>query len=302
MSTQRDVYKHIQERIQDYHLTPQEISALYKARGQLQTHMITGSFAGAVGGFALIRRGRLTRIQSALVCASALFFGSQIGMVTGALAGMRTIQALPEPGRLMGLIREVRSEIIAKNYKRDTPKFPQPAEQERRREQAGWKQQQQSQPQGNGGEGEGFASDDAAMLGDREARLGMGTEFEKDNDFRRSPPQSSTATTTTSDTEPGAATTNPPTTFTNPPTTWSQIRAAKLPNQSPTWAKIRERAASGAPPPPVESTEEKYAGLSSSPSAFDGRAEEPIRELPRTREEQAARGTRRVNKYGDPIE
>lgn len=70
--------------------------------------MITGSFAGAVGSFALIRRGRLTRFQSALVCAGGLFFGSQLGVATGALAGMRTIQALPEPGRLMGLIREVR--------------------------------------------------------------------------------------------------------------------------------------------------------------------------------------------------
>lgn len=82
----------------------------------------------------------------------------------------------------MYLTSFLRSEIIAEHYKRDRQRHMTPAEQERRRrEQAGWKEQQQRQPQSNGGDSEGFASDDAAMLGDREARLGMGTEFEKDN-------------------------------------------------------------------------------------------------------------------------
>lgn len=76
---------------------------------------------------------------------------------------------------------------------------------------------------------------------------------------------------------------------------WDKIRSENLPNERPTWAKLREQA------------QKEKQGQSSNGDAQDDNplssSQSQVESIPRTREEmeQATQRTRR-NKYGDPVE
>lgn len=74
---------------------------------------------------------------------------------------------------------------------------------------------------------------------------------------------------------------------------WDKIRSENLPNDRPTWAKLREQA----------QKEKQVQSSNGSDDSSLPAAQPQLDSIPRTREEmvQATQRTRR-NQYGDPIE
>ena len=53
------------------------------------------------------RRKRFNPIQTLAVAGGGFLIGSQMGLVSGSLAGVNTIKQLPDPQRLVNLVRDV---------------------------------------------------------------------------------------------------------------------------------------------------------------------------------------------------
>ncbi|KAI8584793.1 hypothetical protein K450DRAFT_218036 [Umbelopsis ramanniana AG] len=97
----------LNERVEEYKLTPEEVAAIDKARGQLSSHTTFGGFAGAaVGAFLGVRR-RFSPWASFALAGGGFLIGTQMGLVSGALAGVNTIKTLPNSEHLMNLVRDV---------------------------------------------------------------------------------------------------------------------------------------------------------------------------------------------------
>lgn len=55
----------------------------------------------------LARRKKFNPLQIFAVAAGGFLIGSQMGLISGALAGIKAINTLPNPQRLINVIREV---------------------------------------------------------------------------------------------------------------------------------------------------------------------------------------------------
>lgn len=122
-----DVYARVREKIKEHNLTEQEVKAIDTARDQLQTHSkqlfewarrtmgrltchhvaYTGGLTGAMAAFLLAKSKKFNPIQMLALTGGGFLMGSQMGLISGALAGVKTINTLPNPQRLINVVREV---------------------------------------------------------------------------------------------------------------------------------------------------------------------------------------------------
>ncbi|KAH8553455.1 hypothetical protein BGW37DRAFT_261360 [Umbelopsis sp. PMI_123] len=280
----------LNERVEEYKLTPEEVAAIDKARGQLSSHTTFGGFVGAaVGAFLGVRR-RFSPWASFALAGGGFLIGTQMGLVSGALAGVNTIKTLPNSEHLMNLVRDVQNEILAeKGFKRDSPNSPPrrmtPAERESqlRNRQLG---NQLGNKQDENGE---FMAEDDSLTDNS----GIERPFEEADAPRRRVvgyPQQQPLESEIGQEQKESNTSN-----SRPRGAWEKIRSENLPNERPTWAKLREQAQKQK----LDSDSNGAAQDSGSMAASQLQSDS----IPRTREdmEQASQRTRR-NKYGDPIE
>lgn len=287
---QQNLHAKLKDRVEEYNLSPEEVAAIDRARGQLSSHTTFGGFIGAATGAFLGIRRRFSPWASFALAGGGFLIGSQMGLVSGALAGVRTIKTLPNSEHLINLVRDVQNEILAeRGFKRDSPTSPPrrmtPAERdgERRRPSSGRQQDEN---------GEFIAEDDSLIDNaaiekpfedpDAPRRRVTGYPSQQQQQQQRQTPEYGQE-----EERPESDTTRRG--------TWEKIRSENLPNERPTWAKLREQA-----------QKEKQSQSNGNDEQSDNTMSSPqvqVDSLPRTREEmeQASRRTRR-NKYGDTVE
>ncbi|KAF9974054.1 hypothetical protein BGZ73_002674 [Actinomortierella ambigua] len=90
-----DVYNKISERMKQENFTEDEIRTVQKAKNQLSNYTTGGSVLGAIGGIMLARSKKFKGLQAAALATGAFLIGSQVGMLFGAMASLRTIQSIP---------------------------------------------------------------------------------------------------------------------------------------------------------------------------------------------------------------
>ncbi|KAI9290105.1 hypothetical protein BC943DRAFT_6693 [Umbelopsis sp. AD052] len=280
----------LNERVEEYKLTPEEVAAIDKARGQLSSYTTFGGFAGAaVGAFLGVRR-RFSPWASFALAGGGFLIGTQMGLVSGALAGVNTIKTLPNSEHLMNLVRDVQNEILAeKGFKRDSPTSPprrmSPAERESelRNYQHG---NQLGKKQDENGE---FMSEDDSLTDNS----GIERPFEETDAPRRR--VTGYTQRQQPETEAGQEGDESNANYDGRRGAWEKIRSENLPNDRPTWTKLREQA------------HKQKAGQESSGAAQDNDAMTSTQlqsdSIPRTREEMEQVSQRsRKNKYGDPVD
>lgn len=67
----------------------------------------TGGLTGAMAAFLLAKSKKFNPIQMLALTGGGFLMGSQMGLISGALAGVKTINTLPNPQRLINVVREV---------------------------------------------------------------------------------------------------------------------------------------------------------------------------------------------------
>ncbi|KAI7898034.1 uncharacterized protein BX663DRAFT_273945 [Cokeromyces recurvatus] len=108
------IVDHIKQKINDAHLRPEEIQAIDKARNQVFTR-------STVGTLVFGRRRRISVFLMIPFVSGGFLFGSQLGMLSGIMAGKRTIEKLPDQARLINLVKEIQKEVMEANgYVRDS--------------------------------------------------------------------------------------------------------------------------------------------------------------------------------------
>ncbi|KAI9481429.1 MAG: hypothetical protein EXX96DRAFT_566696 [Benjaminiella poitrasii] len=103
----KTIINHIKQRINDANLKPEEIKAIDKARSQVFTQTMAGGFLGSIGIFMLGKRRRLNPFLMIPFVGGGFMLGSQLGMVSGIMAGKRTIEKLPDQTRLINLVKDI---------------------------------------------------------------------------------------------------------------------------------------------------------------------------------------------------
>lgn len=66
-----------------------------------------GGFIGAVGTFIMGRKRKISPFLMIPFVGGGFLIGSQVGMVSGILSGMRTIKKLPDQARLVNLVKDI---------------------------------------------------------------------------------------------------------------------------------------------------------------------------------------------------
>ncbi|GJJ68069.1 hypothetical protein EMPS_00415 [Entomortierella parvispora] len=110
MSGSADVYSRISEKMRNEHFTEEEIKIVDKAKGQLSTYATTGSLLGGAGGVLIARAKNFKGLQAVAIATGGFLIGSQMGVVMGAMASVRTIQSIPNFKRVLNIVQEVRNE------------------------------------------------------------------------------------------------------------------------------------------------------------------------------------------------
>ncbi|CAO3649051.1 unnamed protein product [Mucor hiemalis] len=276
-----NVYARVREKVKEHNLTEQEIKAIDTARDQLQTHTYTGGLAGATTAFLLGKRKKFNPIQILAVTGGGFLLGSQMGLISGALAGVKTINSLPNPQRLINVVREVQMEAM----------------------------KGRQQQLGGGGAGNNRPILRPQPMSPQEIHESQSSQ----DDFAPNEPvngrsawnnkspasfSNSGEMDVTDETDPlSRPEANRPVNNKQPhPSAWEKIRSENLPNN--TWSKIRMEAQKN-PQDPAEIAKAKAARVQrlSEGSEFNASSTE----LPRTREEDMERKTQRKNQWGDPL-
>ncbi|KAG0224057.1 hypothetical protein BGW42_005385 [Actinomortierella wolfii] len=105
-----DVYNKISERMKQENFTDEEIKAVQKAKDQLSSYTTAGSALGAIGGIMLARSKKFKGFQAMALATGAFLIGSQVGMLFGAMASLRTIQSIPNFQRVLTIVQDVREQ------------------------------------------------------------------------------------------------------------------------------------------------------------------------------------------------
>ncbi|KAG2220217.1 hypothetical protein INT45_002809 [Circinella minor] len=278
------VYERVRERVNEYNLSEQEIKAIDTARRQLNTHTSLGGFTGGLVAFFLGRRKRFNPIQTLAVAGGGFLIGSQVGLVSGSLAGVNTIKQLPDPQRLVNLVRDVQGN--------PTPRGPPVGPVGGSGGGGGYGQQQPS----NNYHGDEFSMDDYNDY----AKLESGFE----NDTSLPPPslqqqqqhQQQTVSDSWASLQPEKPSLHLPQ---RQESAWDKIRAESAPDSA--WTKLRMEAQKD---PDALSQRKRVQARDEVAKTLQQRSEEDsIEDLPRTREEAENRGgSVRKNQWGDPIQ
>ncbi|KAF9921531.1 hypothetical protein FBU30_008410 [Linnemannia zychae] len=105
-----NVYAKISERMKNEQFTEDEIRIVEKAKGQLSTYTTGGSIVGGAAGLMLAKAKNMKGIPGLMVAAGGFLIGSQIGVIMGAMASVRTIQTIPNFQRIVNIVQEVRED------------------------------------------------------------------------------------------------------------------------------------------------------------------------------------------------
>ncbi|KAL7324416.1 hypothetical protein PS15p_209610 [Mucor circinelloides] len=285
-----DVYARVREKIKEHNLTEQEVKAIDTARDQLQTHTYTGGLTGAMAAFLLAKSKKFNPIQMLALTGGGFLMGSQMGLISGALAGVKTINTLPNPQRLINVVREVQLEAMkgrqgvngpnASAGSHSTAPTMRPHQMTPQELHEAQSPQDQFSPDMN----ENTSGD--GVWGNRQTFNRNNNNNEMDITDEADPLSRSQQTQRTHQQPPQ-------------PSAWDKIRSENLPNN--TWSRIRMEAQKN-PESAVDIEKAKSARLSKLRENSDfGNSGE--REIPRTREEVLERGTAsRKNQWGDPLE
>ncbi|KAI9259689.1 hypothetical protein BDA99DRAFT_561107 [Phascolomyces articulosus] len=283
------VYDRVRERVKEYNLSEQEIKAIDTARRQLNTHTSLGGLVGGLFAFLLGKRKRFTPMQVFAVAGGGFLIGSQMGLVSGSLAGVNTIKQLPDPQRLVNLVRDVQKEMI-QTRGNPVPRGP-------------------PQPQvgrGSGVEGHGQSSNtsihgDEFSMDDYNDYAKLESGFENDPALPLSPQQQhqhqqqQTVSDSWASLQPEKPSSHPQP---HQESAWDKIRAQNAPDSA--WAKLRMEAQKD---PDAFNQRKRAQARDEVAKALQQRNQDSIEELPRTREEAENRGgSVRKNQWGDPIE
>ncbi|CAG8454138.1 9408_t:CDS:2 [Paraglomus occultum] len=98
MSTSPD-FREPQEQQNSPKLTKEETETVIKARRQLNTHSIVGLAIGSAVGYYY----------------GGAFIGNNLGAISGLLASLRTLRTLPDPNRVLAMIKEAQLRLVSKD-------------------------------------------------------------------------------------------------------------------------------------------------------------------------------------------
>ncbi|CEP11170.1 hypothetical protein [Parasitella parasitica] len=292
-----DVYARVREKVKEHNLTEQELKAIDTARDQLQTHTYTGGVTGATAAFLIAKSKRFNPIQLLALTGGGFLMGSQMGLISGALAGVKTINNLPNPQRLINVIREVQqvlSRLEAMKGRQGAngsnqsksgaaPTVRPHAMSPQELHEAQSPQDQFSPDMNENTSGDGVWGN-KQTLNNANKHSGGGGEMDiTDQTDPFSRPQ-------TQRNQPAASISS----------AWDKIRSENLPNN--TWTKIRMEAQKN-PESAVDVEKARSARLHRLRESSDFAGGSGEREIPRTREESLERGAPlRKNQWGDPLE
>ncbi|KAG2213599.1 hypothetical protein INT46_002751 [Mucor plumbeus] len=271
-----DVYARVREKVKEHNLTEQEVKAIDTARDQLQTHTYSGGLAGATAAFILAKSKKFNPIQLLALTGGGFLMGSQVGLISGALAGVKTINTLPNPQQAMKGRQGVNGHNQGGGNAAPTIRPHQMTPQELHEAQS---PQDQFSPDIN----ENTSGD--RVWGNRQTLNNVNKKNNGEMDI-------------TDETDPLSRNHAQRNQQSAQPSAWDKIRSENLPNN--TWSKIRMEAQKN-PDSSVEIEKAKSARANRLRENSDfGNGGE--REMPRTREEALERGSSRKNQWGDPLE
>ncbi|KAI9488236.1 hypothetical protein BDB00DRAFT_877622 [Zychaea mexicana] len=277
------VYDRVRERVKEYNLSEQEIKAIDTARQQLNTHTSLGGMTGGLVAYFLGKRKQFKPLQVFAVAAGGFLIGSQMGLVSGSLAGVKTIKQLPDPQRLVNLVRDVQKEMI-QTRGHPLPRGPTPPPG------AGAPGPHGQQQMSSNATGDEFSMDDYNDY----AKLESG--FENDQALPPQHPQQKQREPSTSDSWTNLQ--HEKASSRHQESAWDKIRTQNAPDSA--WAKLRGEAQKD----PDALNQRKIAQARDQVAkSLQQRSQDASEELPRTREETEHRGgSMRRNQWGDPIE
>ncbi|KAG0301560.1 hypothetical protein BGZ97_002738, partial [Linnemannia gamsii] len=108
-----NVYAKISEKMKNERFTDEEIKTVEKAKEQLSSYTSGGSVIGGAAGLMLARAKNFKGLQAMAIGVGGFLIGSQIGILMGAMASVRTIQSIPNFQRVINIVQEVREEGAA---------------------------------------------------------------------------------------------------------------------------------------------------------------------------------------------
>ncbi|KAK3807335.1 MAG: hypothetical protein J3Q66DRAFT_89225 [Benniella sp.] len=106
----QDVYSRVAEKMKNEQFTEDEIRTVAKAKEQISSYTTGGSVIGGLSALALVRAKNMKGLQGIAITTGGFLIGSQLGLIMGALKGVRTIQSIPNFQRVMNIVQEVRDE------------------------------------------------------------------------------------------------------------------------------------------------------------------------------------------------
>ncbi|CEG82534.1 hypothetical protein RMATCC62417_16593 [Rhizopus microsporus] len=124
-----NVYARVRDKMREQNFSEQEIEALDNARGLLKTYARIGGFMGATAAFLIGKSKKFKPFPLLMVAGGGFFLGSQTGFLTGVLSGINSIKSLPDPQRLINIMKEVQMEAARGNIQ-SSPVPRQPVVQE----------------------------------------------------------------------------------------------------------------------------------------------------------------------------
>ncbi|CAO3626617.1 unnamed protein product [Cunninghamella blakesleeana] len=288
------VYARVIEKAKEHHLTNQEIKAIDKAREQLNSHTNLGGFVGSLSAFLIGKGKKFGPFPLLALAGGGFLMGSQIGLISGAVAGVKTIKELPNPQRLVDVIREVQLEYVTASRNGMVPPHTQTSNNSRRQPISDIPSPSASLPSVTPDLDE-FVTEDSKVHGEYNSK---GSEFQSDKvvqQQQRNGWHFNTNNNSNNNNQPNiqVQVLNQQQQQQQEPNAWDKIRSQNLPNT--TWSKIRKEASEHKTDPKTieEAKAKRVQELREQESNFEY--------IPRTREEAQQLPSGRRNQYGDLI-
>ncbi|KAG0290032.1 hypothetical protein BGZ96_006500 [Linnemannia gamsii] len=108
-----NVYAKISEKMKNERFTDEEIKTVERAKEQLSSYTSGGSVLGGAAALMLARAKNFKGLQVMAIGVGGFLIGSQVGIIMGAMASVRTIQSIPNFQRVINIVQEVREEGAA---------------------------------------------------------------------------------------------------------------------------------------------------------------------------------------------
>ncbi|KAI7871873.1 hypothetical protein BDF14DRAFT_1759913 [Spinellus fusiger] len=261
------------EKGKESNLSERELNSIDSARTKLKVNGAIGGLSGAAAGFFMSKQKKLYPFQIFLMSGVGYFMGSQMGMLIGAISAIREFKTLPDPEKVVQVIKDAQRDLASGKAKHVQP---QTMHRTMAPMDASIDEKERSQL-------------DLHEPMPMDTNLHYESEFQKDES-----PISSWGTTSKSSTFTEKQNTPDHVSSQKQPSVWDEIRAKNTPNT--TWNKLRTQAEQN-PNVGQRSPEERR-------EAFEKRLKEQefgTEHIPRTREETEERTSVRKNQWGDAL-